>query len=132
MNREELIAPNDYNIAMEVERYAKDPTKKALIWKNDRGETKEITYSQLVKNVNKIGNTLLHNGLKSGDKVIIMIPRLIDAYEAYLACLKTGLIIIPSSEMLKTKDLQYRVSHGEVSGVISYYPYVDQYKDLNV
>ncbi|GAB3804061.1 acyl-CoA synthetase MbcS [Virgibacillus kimchii] len=131
MNREELIAPNDYNIAMEVERYAKDPTKKALIWKNDRGETKEITYSQLVKNVNKIGNTLLHNGLKSGDKVIIMIPRLIDAYEAYLACLKTGLIIIPSSEMLKTKDLQYRVSHGEVSGVISYYPYVDQYKDLN-
>jgi acetyl-CoA synthetase len=130
MNREELIAPKDYNIVMEVERYAKDPTKKALIWKNDSGDTKEITYSELVKNVNKIGNALLENGLKAGDKVIIMIPRRIEAYEAYLACLKTGLIIIPSSEMLKTKDLQYRVSHGEVSGVISYYPYVDQYKDL--
>ncbi|MFA1822068.1 acyl-CoA synthetase MbcS [Virgibacillus oceani] len=130
MNSEELIAPNDYNIVMEVERYANDSTKKALIWKNDNGETKEITYSQLMKNVNKIGNALLENGLKQGDKVIIMIPRLIDAYESYLACLKTGLIIIPSSEMLKTKDLQYRVSHGEVSGVISYYPHVDQYKEI--
>lgn len=131
MNKEELIAPNDYNIAMEVERYAEDPAKKALIWKNENGETKEITYNQLMKNVNKIGNALLDNGLNPGDKVIIMIPRMIKAYEAYLACLKTGLIIIPSSEMLKTKDLQYRVSHGEVSGVISYYPYVDQYQDLN-
>jgi acetyl-CoA synthetase len=131
MNREELIAPNDYNIVMEVERYTKDPSKKALVWKNESGETKEITYTQLIKNVNKIGNALLENGLTSGDKVIIMVPRLIEAYETYLACLKTGLIIIPSSEMLKTKDLQYRVSHGEVSGVISYYPYVDQYKDIN-
>ncbi len=130
MNNEELIAPNDYNIAMEVERYVKDPTKKALIWKNENGESKEITYSQLMSNVNKIGNALLENGLRPGDKVIIMIPRLIDAYEAYLACLKTGLIIIPSSEMLKTKDLQYRITHGEVSGVISYYPYVGQYTEI--
>lgn len=132
MKKEELIAPNDYNITMEIEKYAKDPGKKALIWKNEQGDTKEITYSQLMKNVNKIGNALLENGLTAGDKVIIMIPRIIEAYEAYLACLKTGLIIIPSSEMLKTKDLQYRVSHGEVSGVISYYPYVDQYKSIDV
>jgi acetyl-CoA synthetase len=131
MNREELIAPKDYNIVMEVERYAKDPAKKALIWTNENGETKEITYSQLIKNVNQIGNALLGNGLKRGDKIIVMIPRLIAAYEVYLAALKTGLIIIPSSEMLKTKDLQYRVSHGEVSGVISYYPYADQYKEIN-
>ncbi|MEC5424161.1 acyl--CoA ligase [Virgibacillus sp. C22-A2] len=131
MNREELVAPNDYNIVMEVESYTTDPTRKALIWQNDSGNKREITYAQLMKNVNKIGNALLADGLKKGDKVLIMVPRLIEAYEVYLAALKTGLIIIPSSEMLKTKDLQYRVSHGEVSAVISYYPYVEQYKDLN-
>lgn len=54
-----------------------------------------------------------------------MIPRLIAAYEVYLAALKSGIIIIPSSEMLKTKDLQYRISHGEVKGVVSYFPFVD-------
>ncbi|MFB4169984.1 acyl-CoA synthetase MbcS [Virgibacillus sp. JSM 102003] len=130
MNRDDLIAPKDYNIVMEMERFATDPSKKALIWKDDKGDSKEITYKQLIKNVNKIGNAFLENGLKKGDKILIMIPRMIEAYETYLAALKTGIIIIPSSEMLKTKDLQYRVSHGEVSGVVSYYPFVDQYKDI--
>lgn len=72
----------------------------------------------------------MKNGLRRGDKVLVMIPRLIKAYEVYLAAMKTGVIVIPSSEMLKTKDLQYRVSHSEARGVISYYPFVDQYNGL--
>lgn len=131
MDREELVAPKDYNIVMEMERHAANPTRKALIWLDDQGNSKEITYANLMKNVNKIGNAFFENGLKKGDKVLIMIPRLIEAYEVYLAALKTGIIIIPSSEMLKTKDLQYRVKHGEVSGVISYFPFVEQYKEIN-
>lgn len=131
MNREDLLAPNDYNIVMEMERYATDLTRKALIWQDDAGNKEEITYSQLMKNVNKIGNAFLENGLKQGDKILVMIPRLIKVYEVYLAALKTGIIIIPSSEMLKTKDLQYRITHGEVSGVVSYFPFVDQYQQIN-
>src|SRR5699024_11570115 len=75
-------------------------------------------------------NAFVGGGLQKGDKILVMIPRLIEAYEVYLAALKTGIIIIPSSEMLKTKDLQYRVTHGEVSGVVSYFPFVEQYKEI--
>src|SRR5699024_7204269 len=131
MEKKDLIAPKDYNIVMEVERYIKDPARKALIWQDESGNKKEITYAKLMKNVNKIGNAFLNNGLRKGDKILVMIPRLIDAYEVYLAALKTGIIIIPSSEMLKTKDLQYRVTHGEVSGLVSYFPFVDQYRSIN-
>lgn len=130
MKREDLIAPLDYNIVMEIEKYAMDPQRKALIWQDDTGIIKEITYTSLMKNANKIGNIFVESGLKKGDKILIMIPRLIEAYEIYLAALKTGIIIIPSSEMLTVADLQYRVSHGEVSGIISYYPFVDSYKQL--
>ncbi|SET37556.1 acetyl-CoA synthetase [Oceanobacillus limi] len=132
MKREDLIAPVDYNIAMEVEKHAKiAPNRKALIWEDETGNNRDITYAQLVEHVNKIGNAFLDSGLKKGDKLLVMIPRIIEAYEVYLAALKTGIVIIPSSEMLKTKDLQYRVSHGEVDGVVSYYPFVNQYKDLH-
>lgn len=130
MKKEDLIAPQNYNIAMEIERFAADPERKALIWKDDTGLTKEVTYLKLIKNANKIGNILLNHGFKKGDKVLIMIPRLIEAYEIYLAALKTGIIIIPSSEMLTTADLQYRVTHGEVTGIISYYPFVESYTGL--
>lgn len=130
VKKEDLIAPQDYNIVMEIEKHTTDINKKALIWKNDVGEAKEVTYVQLMNQVNKVGNVLLSHGFKKGDKVLIMIPRLIEAYEIYLAALKTGIIIIPSSEMLTTNDLQYRVSHGEVSGIISYYPFVESYEGI--
>src|SRR5699024_11760081 len=74
--------------------------------------------------------SILNVCLKKGDKLLIIMPRLIESYEVYLAALKTGIIIIPSSEMLTTADLQFRVTHGEVDGVISYYPFVDEYKDI--
>lgn len=57
-----------------------------------------------------------------------MMPRIIETYEVYLAALETGIIIIPSSEMLRTNDLQYRVTHGEVNAVVSYHSHVDAYK----
>ncbi|MFC0301293.1 acyl-CoA synthetase MbcS [Virgibacillus soli] len=130
MKREELLAPKTYNIVMEVEKYITKKDRKALIWVDETGKRKEMTYEKLLHHANKIGNAFLESGLKKGDKLLIMIPRLIEAYEVYLAALKTGIIIIPCSEMLKTKDLQYRISHGEVRGVVSYYPYVQQYEGI--
>lgn len=131
MRKEDLIAPIDYNVVTEVERYAQDPKRKAIFWEDDKGNTKDITYKELIKNVNRIGNAFLDAGLKKGDKVLVMIPRLIEAYEVYLAALKTGLVVLPSSEMLKTKDLQYRITHGEVSAVACYYPFIDQFDGIN-
>ncbi|GAA5417624.1 acetyl-coenzyme A synthetase [Paraliobacillus ryukyuensis] len=130
MKREDLIAPEKYNIVMEMEKYAKDPNKTALIWQDDAGREKQVTYQQLIYNANKIGNIFLEKGLQKGDKILVMMPRLIETYEVYLAALKTGIIIIPSSEMLRTKDLQYRITHGEAKAVVSYYPFVEQFSEI--
>ncbi|TCT19621.1 acetyl-CoA synthetase [Melghiribacillus thermohalophilus] len=130
MKREDLIAPDKYNIVSEIERYAEDPGRIALKWESDQGETKEITYAELMKKANKIGNVFLNMGLKKGDKVLIMIPRLVEAYQVYIAALKSGIVVIPSSEMLRAKDLQYRISHGEVKGVVSYYPFVEEFEKV--
>ncbi len=125
-----MLAPENYNIVMEIKKFASDPNRKALIYQDDQDHIKEITYKQLLNNVYKIGNVFYEKGLKKGDKVIVMMPRIIETYEVYLAALETGIIIIPSSEMLRTNDLQYRVTHGEVNAVVSYYSYVDAYKGL--
>lgn len=131
LKREDLIAPHDYNIVDEIEKFSEDTERKALIWQDDAGNKKEVTYKELMSNVNKIGNAFLGKGLKKGDKLLVMMPRLIEAYEVYLAALKTGIIIIPSSDMLKTNDLQYRIHHGEVNGIVSFHPFVDQYKKVD-
>ncbi|MEH7331500.1 acyl--CoA ligase [Neobacillus drentensis] len=130
MKREDLIAPEKYNLVSEVERFAKDPNKVALKWESESGETKQVTYEQLLKQVNQAANVFAQNGLEKGDVVLVIIPRLIEAYVVYLAALKSGMVVIPSSEMLREKDLQYRISHGDVKAVISYYPYVDQFENI--
>ena len=32
--------------------------------------------------------------------------------------------------MLRTKDLQYRINHGDVKAVISYYPYISEFDEI--
>ncbi|WP_026693649.1 acyl-CoA synthetase MbcS [Peribacillus kribbensis] len=130
MEREELIAPKEYNLVSEFERFAGNPDRTALILEKESGETAAITYSQLVKNASRISNVLVEKGLKQGDTALIMIPRSIEAYQVYIAALKAGIAVIPSSEMLKAKDLEYRIQHGDVKAVISCYPYTEQFQDV--
>ncbi|MBA2176466.1 acyl--CoA ligase [Halobacillus locisalis] len=131
MNRNELIAPEQYNVVSEMEKYAENKNRKALLWLNEEGNEREVTYEELIRRANKIGNAFSDHGLSQGDKVLVMIPRLIEAYEVYIAALKIGLVLIPSSEMLRTKDLQYRMTHGEVSAVVCYEPFTGQFDDMS-
>ncbi|MFD1451200.1 MULTISPECIES: acyl-CoA synthetase MbcS [Oceanobacillus] len=130
MKKSDLIAPEWYNITSEFEKYAADEGRKAIILEEQNGDTKEITYTNLIKNANKTGNILLKHGLKRGDKIMIMLPRCIEAYELYIAALKLGIIIIPSSEMLRTKDLQFRISHGEINAVVATEACVEEFKKV--
>ncbi|MGE7905117.1 acyl-CoA synthetase MbcS [Peribacillus sp. NPDC094092] len=130
MKREDLLAPEHYNLVSEMERFAKDPEKVAVLWENETGDKKQLTYENLLKSANKIGNAFKKKGLGKGDTVLIIIPRLVEAYQVYLAALKMGMIVIPCSEMLRAKDLQYRVNHGDVKGIISYHEYTHELNEI--
>lgn len=130
MKTSELIAPEKYNLVSEMERHAQDSSKKAILWENEDDETKEITYKDLLANANKIGNVFLANGLAQRDVVLVVVPRLVEAYQVYIAALKMGLVVIPSSEMLRTKDFHYRITHGDVKGIISFAPYASQFSGI--
>jgi acetyl-CoA synthetase len=124
----ELIAPENYNIANEIDKYFSE--KKALICENDTGHQTDITYSQLIIQANKLANCLTSLGLVKGDRIMIMTPRMIESYVIYLACLKAGLVISPSSEMLRAKDLVYRLNHSEAKAIITYAPFSTEFEKI--
>lgn len=126
MKREDLIAPLKYNLMNEVEKNQGEEGKIAILWENEQGEKKQITYSDLIKGSNKVGNVFFGEGLQKGDTILVIIPRLIEAYQVYLGALKAGMVVIPSSEMLKAKDLQYRINHGNVKAVVCYKDFVNE------
>lgn len=116
MDYKQWIAPEFYNMASEFERH--NPDKLALKYLNEAGERDEITYGQLLGKANQLAHALKKLGLLQGDRVLVMVPRSIMAYVIYLACLKLGLAIIPSSQMLRAKDISYRLLHSEAKAVI--------------
>ncbi|MGM9926714.1 MAG: acyl-CoA synthetase MbcS [Bacillus sp. (in: firmicutes)] len=130
MRREDLIAPLQYNLTNEIEKNVKDSRKIAIKWVDETGESEEITYAELMKAANKIGNVFFEAGLRKGDTILVIVPRIIMAYQVYIAALKLGVVIIPSSEMLKAKDLQYRITHGNVKAVVCYEEFVSELNNV--
>lgn len=130
MNRQELIAPSQYNVVSEFEKYATGKNMKALIYINADGRKKEITYDTLMEQANKAANVFKKNGLEKGDVVLVMVPRLIEAYVTYIGALKAGLVVIPSSEMLRPSDIDYRLVHSNAKAVVSYDAFSSQFDDV--
>ncbi len=60
-----------------------------------------------------------------------MVPRVLEAYAVYLAILKSGMVVIPCSEMLRAKDLEYRIEHAEVKGAIVYSAFIGAFRDVS-
>ncbi|MFL6556832.1 MAG: hypothetical protein ACJ8MO_12015, partial [Bacillus sp. (in: firmicutes)] len=59
-----LIAPEHFNLASEISKHESD--KIALRWENELGETKTITYAELINKANKLANGLTNLGLAKG------------------------------------------------------------------
>jgi len=130
MNREELLAPENYNIVSEIEKYANGTGMKALIYINNFGDKKEISYDQLIEMSNRAANVFIENGLKKGDIILAMVPRLIESYVAYIGALKAGIVVIPSSEMLRPADVEYRLIHSGAAAIVSYDMFSSQFDEL--
>jgi acetyl-CoA synthetase len=67
--------------------------KTALIWEaDDPGQVKKYTYSELLKEVNKVANGMKKLGMKRGDRVTIWLPMIPELAIIMLACTRIGVI----------------------------------------
>ena len=62
----------------------------ALIFEGEPGDSKKITYRELLSEVKKCANALLELGVVDGDRVAIYMPMIPEAVIAMLACARIG------------------------------------------
>lgn len=125
-NNLEVIVPEYYNIAWDIDRYADGTTKPAILWEDAEGNTKTLTYQELRERSNQFANSLKAMGLRKGDTIMIALPRLPETYIAYVAALKLGLVVSPGSDMFMPKDLLYRINHSQAKAIICYHTLTDR------
>ena len=106
--------PTDYNIVDVVEGHAeRNPEKVAVLWEDSRGNEREVSYREIADGMRRFGSALIGLGVTKKDPVIHILPRLPEAHMAQLGTFVAGGVAVPSSEMLKAKEIVYR---SQVSG----------------
>lgn len=113
--------PEHFNFAFDVvDRFAKEePNKKALVWCDDLGNEKILTFSELSLQVNKTANVLVSRGIKKGDAVMLILRRRYEFWYTILALHKIGAIAVPATIQLVSSDIVYRIQKAHLKMIIA-------------
>ena len=116
-----LDIPESFNFAYDiVDEYALlEPNKPALLWANPDGEERRFTFGQIASCANKAANALRGLGLRKGDAVMLTLKRRFEFWYIAVALCKLGCVMIPATQQLTRKDVEYRCNAADVKLIIS-------------
>jgi acetyl-CoA synthetase len=109
-----------YNFAYDVvDRLAVEkPDKLAMVWCNQKGDEKYITFSDMKKNSDRAAAYFVSLGIKKGDAVLLILKRHYEWWYCMIALHKIGAIAIPATNQLLAKDIAYRINAAGIKAVI--------------
>jgi acetyl-CoA synthetase len=112
-----------FNFAHEIcDRWANDPAKAeqvALYYETRDGTRGSYTYRQLRDLSNRFANVLAGFGVKPGDRVGGLLPKIPALLPTILGIWKLGAIYVPLFTAFAAPAVAYRLRHGEVSVVVT-------------
>lgn len=123
--------PSQFNFGADVvDHFARAADGPALVWCNAAGEERRYSFSDVARLTAQLASGLEQRGVRKGDRVIVMLPRIPEWQMAMVACLKLGAVPIPCIEMLTSKDLEYRARHAEATAVIARAEHAQKFESL--
>lgn len=119
-NNYRVNAPDNFNFGFDVVDAWADaqPDKKALVWCDDHGNEKTLTFSDIKKLSNQTVNFLKDKGVKKGDVVMLILRRRWEYWICATALHKIGAVLIPGSLQLTKKDIVYRGNSAKIHTII--------------
>ncbi len=93
--------------------------KVAFYWEGEPGDSRVITYSQLLDEVQKFANVLKDLGIKKGDRVNIYLPMIPEAAVAMLACARIGAAHSVVFGGFSSQSLSDRINDAEAKLLIT-------------
>lgn len=109
-----------YNFAYDVvDRLAAEkPEKVAMVWCNEAGNEKIITFKEMKEYSDKTASFFQSLGIKKGDAVMLILKRHYEWWYCMMALHKIGAIAIPATNQLMAKDVVYRVNAASVKAIV--------------
>ena len=116
-----LNIPENFNFGFDVvDAWAEaDPRKRALVWCNDRGDEKILTFADVKALSSRAANFFAGLGICKGDRVILFLAQRWQYWPIAVALHKIGAVLIPASIQLTAKDVKYRCNAAGIKAVIA-------------
>ena len=113
--------PEYYNFGFDVvDQWAEDRTKLALISIDRTGKKDRYhTFFDLKVQSNQFANFLRKIGVKKGDRVLVILQSIPEWYIALIGMFKLGVIPMPGTVLLTSKDIEYRLNRAEACMVLT-------------
>jgi acetyl-CoA synthetase/medium-chain acyl-CoA synthetase len=112
--------PASFNFGRDVvDRLAEDPTRPALLWRNRAGASRQLSFADVRSASNRVAHLVRALGIEPGQPVIVMLPRVPEWHIVLVGLIKSGALVIPSSTLLRPKDVAYRVGHSGAVAVVA-------------
>ncbi|KAM4812583.1 acyl-coenzyme A synthetase ACSM5, mitochondrial [Urocitellus parryii] len=119
--------PEYFNFAHDVldvwsqlEKAGHRPPNPAFWWVDGKGKEVKWSFEELGHWSRKAANILASTcGLQPGDRMMLVLPRLPEWWLASVACMRTGVVMIPGVSQLTEKDLKYRLQTSRAKSIIT-------------
>ena len=85
----------------------------------DDGSDRSYSFAELSRRSNQVANALRLLGARRGDRLLLMLPNVVETWETILGCMKLGVIVIPATPQLTPRDIADRFERGAVRHVVT-------------
>ncbi|MEM0968050.1 MAG: acetate--CoA ligase, partial [Verrucomicrobiota bacterium] len=93
--------------------------KVAILFEGEPGDTRSLTYRELLEEVCRFSNVLVSQGIEKGDRVIIYLPMVPEAAIAMLACARIGAVHSVVFGGFAAESIRDRIEDSGATAVIT-------------
>ncbi|XP_006721079.1 acyl-coenzyme A synthetase ACSM1, mitochondrial isoform X1 [Homo sapiens] len=119
--------PEEFNFASYVldywaqkEKEGKRGPNPAFWWVNGQGDEVKWSFREMGDLTRRVANVFTQTcGLQQGDHLALMLPRVPEWWLVAVGCMRTGIIFIPATILLKAKDILYRLQLSKAKGIVT-------------
>jgi acyl-coenzyme A synthetase/AMP-(fatty) acid ligase len=112
--------PERFNFTRDVvEPLAADPYRRALTFVDRTGLVERITFAELATDAARWAHLLRTRGYGQGDRVLVMLGKVPAWLGVMLGAIKAGLVTVPCSEMLRSRDIAFRARNSGARLVVA-------------
>ncbi|MER5965014.1 AMP-binding protein [Streptomyces sp. NPDC002057] len=112
--------PDRFNWALEwFDVIAEGNDRTALHLVEEDGSETKVSFAGMSARSNRVANWLRAQGVRAGDRIIVMLGNQVELWETVLAAMKLRAVVIPATPLLGPADLRDRVDRGRARHVIA-------------